>query len=321
MAHFSTNWRGWWTTDCMPHHKSIAWENAISQSYCEWNLLKSVTDDFKAKIRQRAIGDIKLIEAKCGPCSGRRSLKNLSKEGGPYIGLQAVLDGSERFHIEGRSVEVVKGDLVLWNSHQNADFEISKNLHKITLLIPQSVLQSRLQLGSSILGGVINTSYGVGRLLFSHICELAHDFDTEYCDKGFGPKWATVELSAAASLSLQQPLVHAREDHLHHIQTFILHNLQDPNLSVASIAKDNSISTRYLHSLFTKTGTTVSRWILVQRLERCYDALAGRQKGRSVVKDVAFQWGFIDAAHFSRVFKKHYGISPHHHWTLTNNSE
>ncbi len=318
MAHYSRDWRGWWTTDSVPQSKSMAWENAISESYFSWQLLRPVDDEFHARIRQRKIGDIRLVEARCGPCSGRRLLNSIAREGGPYIGLQAVLDGTERFEIDGRSVVVSKGDLVLWNSHQGADFEIKENLHKITLLLPQSVLQSRLQLGSMIKGGVVDTGYGIGRLLYSHICELARDFHSEYHDDGFGAKWATVELSAAASLSLQEPLTRAPKSHLRRVQNYILENLQDPDLNVVSIADANSISARYLHTLFTATDTTVSRWILEQRLQRCHDALSGRKDGRCVVKDVAFQWGFADSSHFSRVFKKQYGISPHEHWRLSN---
>jgi AraC-like DNA-binding protein len=55
-----------------------------------------------------------------------------------------------------------------------------------------------------------------------------------------------------------------------------------------------------------------------RRLERCRDALGARRDGRGVVKDVAFQWGFNDTAHFSRVFKKRFGKTPLEFWEATH---
>ena len=66
---------------------------------------------------------------------------------------------------------------------------------------------------------------------------------------------------------------------------------------------------RYLHLLFSRFGTTVSRWILERRLERCRRELVVTGPHKNIT-EVAFKWGFNDAAHFSRVFKKRYGVPP-----------
>jgi AraC-like DNA-binding protein len=45
-----------------------------------------------------------------------------------------------------------------------------------------------------------------------------------------------------------------------------------------------------------------------ERLARCLEDLR-RPTGGSVT-EIAFRWGFRDAAHFARVFKREYGQSP-----------
>lgn len=50
------------------------------------------------------------------------------------------------------------------------------------------------------------------------------------------------------------------------------------------------------------------RWLLNERLQRCYRALT-EARARSV-SEAAFEYGFSDLSHFSRVFKATFGVRP-----------
>ena len=78
---------------------------------------------------------------------------------------------------------------------------------------------------------------------------------------------------------------------------------------LSAVAAAHGISVRTVHLAFAEGGTTVSRWIRDRRLRVCYRELA-RADSQQTVTDIAFRWGFCDAAHFSRVFKRAYGITP-----------
>lgn len=304
--------RSWWTaTDS--NDKSAAWEQALRACYLDWELTKPVGSDFSARIRKRPLDEVDLVECVCDPCAGRRVLRH-NKEGQPFVGMQIVISGRERFNIGGNTITVGTGDVVFWNSYEETAFEVIEPLHKITLLMPQALLESRLELGMLIRGGIVETRTATGALLYSHIQSLSGQFDAISPQEVYGIKWSSVELGAAAAVWLQQPMSTPSQVHTRRIQNYILKNLQDPDLSVKQIAHGNGISVRYVHSLFSPLGTTVSQWIMQRRLERCRDALCVRRECRGVVKDVAFQWGFNDAAHFSRVFKKRYGVTPLQFW-------
>ena len=97
------------------------------------------------------------------------------------------------------------------------------------------------------------------------------------------------------------------------VKSFIIKNLGVPELSPALIAAQHNISVRYLHKLFDSEATSLTRWILAARLERCrVDLLQadGSRASRIPVSVVAHRWGFASAPRFSRVFRSAYGISP-----------
>ena len=308
----------WWTTGAARVNASAAWEQALRDCYLDWELTKSVGSNFKAEIRQRPLSEIRLVECHCGPCSGRRVLRQTNKEGEPFVGIQVVVGGGERFRIGKQVISVSEGDLVFWNSYEATEFEVVEDLHKITLLMPQSLLESRLEMGMLIRGGVVNKSTATGAMLYSHIRALACQFDAISEREVFGIKWSSIELGAATALGLQQPIISPSKEHTRRIQKYILAELQNPELCIQKIADDNGISVRYVHSLFACQGCTISQWIMERRLERCRDALGARRDGRGVVKDVAFQGGFNDTAHFTRVFKKRCEQKPLEFWISTH---
>jgi AraC-like DNA-binding protein len=94
------------------------------------------------------------------------------------------------------------------------------------------------------------------------------------------------------------------------IHDFIEANLGDPDLSPGSIAAAHYISTRHLHDLFRELGTTVAASIRERRLERCRRDLRDPVLSDRPVTAIAARWGFLDSAHFSRIFRAAYGESP-----------
>lgn len=94
--------------------------------------------------------------------------------------------------------------------------------------------------------------------------------------------------------------------HRQRIERFILDHLRDPDLNVNAIAQALHLSVRYVHKLFA--GQPVMQWTMAQRLRACQRELATR--GARSISDLAYAWGFNSPAHFSRLFKKHFGVCP-----------
>lgn len=91
------------------------------------------------------------------------------------------------------------------------------------------------------------------------------------------------------------------------VEAFIRENLADAALDVGTIARELGLSVRYVHKLFAG-GPGVMQWVQEQRLQACRDELARR--GTRAVASIAYSWGFACPSHFSRAFRRRFGISP-----------
>lgn len=91
-------------------------------------------------------------------------------------------------------------------------------------------------------------------------------------------------------------------------RAYIRDRIREPGLSVEQIAAALGCSTRYLHRAFADEAETITDHIWATRIDGCRDELT-RRRDRSI-SEVAFAWGFASAAHFSRLFRKRFGVSP-----------
>lgn len=94
------------------------------------------------------------------------------------------------------------------------------------------------------------------------------------------------------------------------IRTYIEARLADTDLNPTQIAAGCNVSLRRLHRAFAGTDWSVCSWIRHRRLERCRADLLDPAQDRLSITQIAFRWGFNDAAHFSRSFRDAYNLSP-----------
>lgn len=93
------------------------------------------------------------------------------------------------------------------------------------------------------------------------------------------------------------------------VRQYVQANLADPELSIPRIAEALRCSTRYLHKVFEDEAASLERLIWTARLERCRAELIQSSALRTTA-EIGFAWGFKSSAHFCRLFKRHYGITP-----------
>jgi AraC-like DNA-binding protein len=85
-------------------------------------------------------------------------------------------------------------------------------------------------------------------------------------------------------------------------------NIADPQMGVEKMAEVMNMSRTSLHrKIKSITGFPPSELIRTIRLRKAARLIAGRADSAS---QIALSVGFEDYSHFSKAFKKHFGVSP-----------
>ena len=304
-------WAEWNSLNFSPKSQFEAWYSALSDSHLKWSLDKSPSSNFFGEIKMRHLGGIRLLYCDCDPCNGKRTPSDINRSDGEYFGLLYIYEGSEIVFHEGQATKLGKNSFTLWDSTKPIEFQLLSKTKKVTLLVPQDRLRMQFPQVDSYIGKSLDFSKGLGAVTASHIAALGSEVN--YIDKGTGDSVIDLTLELITTClqgNASQTMSKSKQNLFDDIIRFIQKNLEFPELGPTSIANTFNISTRYLHSLFAEKGMSIGYWIRDKRLEQCRRQLVHVDRYKSNITDIAFHWGFNDSAHFSKIFKSKYGITP-----------
>jgi AraC-like DNA-binding protein len=94
------------------------------------------------------------------------------------------------------------------------------------------------------------------------------------------------------------------------VKSYISQHLADPDLGAERIARAMFISVRQVYKLWETEPLPLGQWILERRLDAARHELTSRRGRSQTIAAIARRWGFADSTHFSRRFRRAYGLSP-----------
>ncbi|MGA1495853.1 MAG: helix-turn-helix domain-containing protein [Rhodothermales bacterium] len=301
-----------WTTDEVEASDRFdAWHVALNDNYGGWSSVPTLAPTFSAVVECGQVDAFRVIECVCDPCGGTRNRSDMVRDQDEFVALQLVLQGREEVSISGEAYVLNPGDILVWDTTRPMSFRVVEQLHKLSVMLPLARLRNWLPNRWEDVRRVIQPQSTAARLLGSYLQALA----PRRAMDGFNNSDALIETTIGLLVNALEPgqsrvAAQPRELQLERVRNYIDEHLTDPDLSPGHIAAANRISVRYLHWLFETLGTSVSQYVIRERLERCHRDLGNPLMAGRKVSDIAFSWGFNDVTHFSRRFRQEYGMSP-----------
>lgn len=240
-------------------------------------------------------------------CSQRASKPSAAM----FVSLQK--QGETQIKQQNRECVTQPGDIFIFDPSLPFELETSQT-HVYSIYLPRQALLEHVPHIANLTAIRVNGQKGSGsllRLILDELFLIAPDIKPQ----ALAPISAIMpQLVSTALLSLDQyDEAGPRRTNAFHksrILSFIQANLHDPNLNARSIAKSVGLSTRYVYQLFEDESTSLMKWIWNKRLEQCRQQISSPAMRNKSISEIAYDWGFSDAAHFSRAFKAIYGQTP-----------
>jgi len=91
------------------------------------------------------------------------------------------------------------------------------------------------------------------------------------------------------------------------LETWITNHLSDGAVRVRDLAAAHNVAPRTVHRAFEATGDTVGSIVRKHRLAAARDDLVNTNLS---IAAIAHRWGFCDASHLGREFRREMSVSP-----------
>jgi AraC-like DNA-binding protein len=297
------------TTGLTPKRQIQRWSDALTDLCGQFDVDALEGSSFEGRINFTSVSRLKLCQIEASQHRIAHTVSRIRLSEHPYIKILFQTYGVSHFEQEGRHFDIMPGDCFAYDvSCPHTIISPALTRHEV-VIVPKDLLKERGFQLSKMAPCKLSARNGTGR--------IAYDF--VHAAFGEAAKLSPLNAVGVADSLIDLLLLPLRETGAMldrgsaeatyvRAQGFIREHLRDPDLCIDRISAALGCSKRYLHMLFSDRGMTVSDYIWRARLQHCRQELE-TQNGKTIT-DVAFSWGFSSSSHFSRVFRKYFGIAP-----------
>jgi len=283
------------------------WREACAECHLSDSIwLPRDTEAFSATLRRRRIDDLMLVELAADPYGCRFEPKSSTSE---YIGVR-ISSGTyrERAVLSDRRKLTIEAEFGLWDNARLVETEFLCPVSVTVLMIPKKALgQSRG--GTVTLPAPIMVEETPATLLLKAflVSLTAEDRNLGLAAKRAARNAVLELILAATSDVMPAPTAAVSSAMRDSIVTWVDQRLHLGEMSPAEVADCHGISVRSLHRLFAGTGETFGALVRNRRLNRARCDLITTTDS---VQAIATRWGYADASHFIREFRRQHDVTP-----------
>jgi AraC-like DNA-binding protein len=270
---------------------------------------RSGTEDFNGQVESYLLDDLMLSRCTANHQKFDRPSLKIARDDIDHYMVQLFLTGGTEMRLGRRAIgstRLIGFDLADVLDSFNADFDL------VAVLVPRARLAPLLRFPDSLHGAMPITEDGAGGLLANFLKDVFEILPALAPGQAASVARSLVELIAAAFNGAHfpandMPALAERALQLR-ARLHVKARLSERDLDPEDIARALGVSRSALYRLFRQSGG-IAQYIREQRLRRCFGELAAGSGGMQVAQ-IAYRWGFSDAAHFSRLFRQRFGCTP-----------
>lgn len=302
---------GWVSTQGIPDiERQKFWLNHVHKRVIQVDCSAGMGAGIEASLRHIDLEQMRLNQIRANTHSVQRSQADIARDGRHSVFLCFMLAG-QGFSYQGtQCVQHSPGDIILYDMLLPYGQGFPQDMEMVVMDLPEPVANRYLR------------DWQRGNLLHLHrdarftdtssetLFRLLHDILDPQTDS-HRQSGQVDELLENIGFLVSNICADKRDQDLWRIcQRYIKEHLQEESLTTARLAKALNTSTRKLHRTFAENGASVQSYIWQRRLNQCRNDILNPSLLNRNVSEIAFKWGFNDAAHFSRRYKAYFGETP-----------
>lgn len=304
------------TSEIPSAHRHDAWRSIVCDTLGPLDFRSDPATPLRGEIEVGQLGPVKVGRVKTSTPHSVYRTPGLIRRGDPELYRVALaLSGRPRHRQDGRSAQLNRGEFTIYDFNRPYELAYDSAVQLAVFSFPREMLALPVDLVARFTAVPMPAEGEASALAAPLLRRVALDLDSYR--PASAARLSTVVMNlVTAAVAERAELTGSLSDEsrertlLLRVHVFIDAHLSDPGLDPGLVAAAHYISVRYLYRLFQTQGTTVAAWIRHRRLERCRKDLADPALGAVPVSAVAARWGLPDSAHFSRLFRRTYGLPP-----------
>jgi AraC-like DNA-binding protein len=298
------------TSDLPKRERLSRWREEFGRGLVRVDIEPLSDGPFHAEATLQALPGVRM--ASCAGSAARfNRTRVMAAEGDDSIGLVVNLNARATVAQRGKDVTLRPGDAVFVLTQEPG---ILTSTGQLGILLPRAAIAARFRNVDDMAMRVIPHAFEPLRLLVSYLglvqdkivlatpglrqAMASHIHDLAALALGANRPVTEDGLSAVAAARLAAALGHIAE------------SFTQPDLALATVARRQGISPRYLQRLLEASGTSFTARVNELRLQRACALLTEPHRRGRRISDVALQAGFSDISHFNRLFRFRFGDSP-----------
>lgn len=303
------------TTDAVePGQRLEYWIDMICKTYVELECDAEGGEGFGGAIVNHALPGLDMSIVRSSSQRVLRTPGVISRASEDYFIVSVQTRGHAVISQDGRDAVMSPGDFAVYDSTRPYALYFGDEFEEVVLKLRRSRLRALVGDTERLTATTVSGRAGAGHLLQCMVAGVRQEIHTlpAAAKAAVAEGMVNVLVAGLQSLPVCGEVAPSSMNayHLARIKRHIDDRLRDPTLNIQTLASELGISVGHLHRLFKNEPLSPSQYLWNKRLEACSRELLDTRRAAASVAEIAFGWGFNDAAHFSRSFRGRFKLCP-----------